>query len=240
MTIHPDTLTFFEELAMNNNSEWFHDNKPRWDAIRKDFAEFTQALIDEIRPLDPSLGNITAKDCIYRIYRDLRFTLDKRPYKTHIACFLPTGGNRKNAVPGYYLQLGMNELGGTIDNRHDDTTPHNGCVLGGGIFMPQPKDLEAIRKEIYYCIDELKVIMTEPNYQHFFGNTFWTLKKLSRPPKGYDASWPDVDLLKYKDYTTMYNMPDEHLTDGTLFHRAVEVFRATVPFNKFIQRALYS
>ena len=83
--IHPDTLQFFEELNLNNNRDWFLSNKSRWEAIRKDFLAFTQALIDEMVVIDPSLGNITAEKCVYRIYRDVRFSSDKRPYKSHIA-----------------------------------------------------------------------------------------------------------------------------------------------------------
>ena len=127
MNIHPDTLPFFDDLLVNNNRDWFNDNKSRWTAIRDQFVEFTQALIDVMTPLDPALGNLQAKQCVYRIYRDLRFTTDKRPYKTHIACFLPVGGDRTQCVPGYYLQLGQGDYG--LDG---------GCSLGGGIFMPSP------------------------------------------------------------------------------------------------------
>ena len=86
--VHPDTLRFFEELTVNNNREWFNDNKLRWTAIRDSFLEFTQQLIDAMAPFDPSVGGLSAKQCVYRIYRDLRFSPDKRPYKTRIACFL--------------------------------------------------------------------------------------------------------------------------------------------------------
>ncbi len=78
--IHPDTFQFFEELTRNNNRDWFNDNKLRWIAIRDCFLEFTQQLIDAMSPLDPAVAGLTAKQCVYRIYRDLRFTTDKRPY----------------------------------------------------------------------------------------------------------------------------------------------------------------
>ena len=229
MKIHPDTLQFFDELQYNNNREWFQDNKKRWDAIRKDFLVFTQALIDQMLPLDPSLGNISAKDCVYRIYRDLRFSPDKRPYKTHISCFLPTGGKRNCGVPGYYLQMGQEDYG-----------LHGGCSLGGGIFMPEPKTLEAIRQEIFYNVEEFKEIMAAPSFKRYFGTEFWTLKKLSRVPKGYPSDWPDADLLKYKDYTVNYEMPDEIVLTDDLFDQVLEVFRAAVPLNKFIQKAMWS
>lgn len=228
MRLHPDTLPFFDELAENNNREWFTANKKRWEAIKKDFEAFTAALIEIMVPLDPSLEGNTAKQCMYRIYRDIRFSPDKRPYKTHIACFLPTGGNRKCATPGYYLQLGQEDYG-----------LHGSCSLGGGIFMPTPEALNAIRQEIFYNIDEFKEIMAAPDYQRFFGNEFFTSHKLTRVPKGYPADWPDADLLKYKDYCTMYEMPEKYINTDELLDRVAEAFRASVPLNKFIQKAMY-
>ena len=228
MHLNPDTLPFFDELLVNNNREWFNANKERWLAIRADFEVFTQALIDEMVKLDPSLGNLTAKKCMYRIYRDVRFSMDKRPYKTHIACFLPTGGKKNMGVPGYYLQLGQEDYG-----------LHGNCSLGGGIFMPSPEALYAIRQEIFYNIDEFKAIMSEKNYKQFFGSKFFTVKKLTRVPKGFPADWPDADLLKYKDYCTSYAMPSKYIASDELLDRVVEVFRASVPLNLFIQRAMY-
>lgn len=228
MKIHPDTLQFFEELHQNNNREWFLENKSRWEAIKKDFLVLTQWLIDEMVKVDPSLGDVKAEKCMYRIYRDLRFSPDKRPYKTHIACFLPTGGVKRCGVPGYYLQLGQEDYGLT-----------GGCSLGGGIFMPEPKALEAIRQEIFYNIEEFKEIIAAKDYQKYFGNEFFTIHKLKRAPKGYPNDWPDIELLKYKDYTTMYDMPQEEIMTEDFNERCLEVFKASVPLNKFIQKAMY-
>jgi uncharacterized protein (TIGR02453 family) len=228
MRLNPDTLPFFDELLVNNNREWFNANKDRWLAIKADFETFTEALIAEMVKLDPSLANTTAKSATYRIYRDTRFSSDKRPYKTHIACFLPTGGIKRMGVPGYYLQLGQEDYG-----------LHGNCSLGGGIFMPSPEALFAIRQEIFYNIDEFKAIMSEKKYHKFFGDTFFTVKKLSKTPKGFPSDWPDADLLRYKDYTTMYEMPDKYIMTDELLDRVVEVFRASVPLNRFIQRAMY-
>lgn len=227
MKIHPDTLAFFDELHVHNDREWFADNKSRWTAIQHDFLEFTQALINVMSPLDPGLGNLQAKQCVYRIYRDLRFSTDKRPYKTHIACFLPAGGNRTQCVPGYYLQLGQEDYG-----------LHGNCSLGGGIFMPSPKQLAAIRQEIFYCPDEFKEILDNPEYSKYFGHEFFTSRKLSRPPKGFPADWPDIDLLKYRDYCTMYSMPDNIVLTDQLFDEVVRVWKASLPLNRFIERAL--
>ena len=227
MNIHPDTLPFFEELTVNNNREWFNANKPRWTAIHDQFLQLTQALIDTLTPLDPALGNLQAKQCVYRIYRDLRFTTDKLPYKTHIACFLPVGGNRTLSMPGYYLQLGQGDYG--LDT---------GGNLGGGLFMPSPEQLAAIRQEIFYCPDEFKAIMAQKDYHRYYGNEFFTSKKLSRPPKGYPADWPDIDLLKYRDYCSMHSIPKHLIGSDRFFDYIVKAFKATTPLNRFIERTL--
>lgn len=227
MKINPDTLAFFSELLDNNNRDWFNANKARWEAILADFTNFTQALIDAITPLDPGLKNLQAKQCIYRIYRDLRFSADKRPYKTHIACFLYSGSDRTQNSPGYYLQLGCSDYG-----------LESGCSLGGGFFMPSAKQLAAIRQEIFYCTDQFKAIMDEPNYKQYFGDKFFTRKKLSRPPKGYSADWPDVDLLKWTDYTTMYIMPEKYILTDKLFDQVLKVWKASLPLNLFLERAV--
>lgn len=226
-TLHPDTLPFLNELAENNNRDWFNANKPRWVAIRDAFVDFTEGLIEEMRVLDPSLANITAKGSVYRIYRDTRFSPDKTPYKTHIACFLASWGKKNYGVPGYYFQVGQEAYGlsGT-------------CNLGGGIFMPDSPTLAAIRQEIFYCPDEFLAIMSEPSYKHFFGSEFFTIKKLTRVPKGYPADWEHADLLKYKDYTTSYTVPDKLIGSEHLFGEVLKAWKASVPLNLFIQRAM--
>lgn len=227
MKIHPDTLQFFSELQQNNNRDWFNDNKARWTAIQHDFVLFTQELIEVMGTYDPSVRQLEAKRCVYRIYRDLRFSADKRPYKTHIACFLPFGGDRTQCVPGYYLQLGEEDYG-----------LHGDCSLGGGIFMPSPRQLAAIRQEIFYCPDEFKAILQAPDYKRYYSNGFFTSRKLTRPPKGYPADWPDIELLKYRDYCTMYSMPPELIFTDRFFDEVVSVWRASVALNKFIERAI--
>ena len=227
-TLHPDTLPFLQQLAANNNREWFNEHKPHWLEIKAAFEEFTQGLIDEMERYDPSLTGLTAKNSVYRIYRDTRFSADKTPYKTHVACFLSSWGPKNSGVPGYYFQLGCDEAYGLKGT----------CNLGGGIFMPTPEGLAAIRQEIFYCPDEFLAIMNEPSYKKYFGSTFFTTKVLSRVPKGYPADWKHADLLKYKDYCTSYTMPTRLLSSPRLADEVLKVWRASVPLNLFVQRAM--
>lgn len=223
----PDTLPFFIELEQNNNREWFLANKDRWDAIREEFTQLTEQVIDALSPLDPTIGHPDAKRCLYRIYRDLRFSPDKRPYKTHISFFLSSGGIKRSGVPGYYLQIGQSDYG-----------LEEGCSLGGGIFMPDAATLAAIRQEIFYCYDEFRSIVENPIYKKYFGDSFFTMGRLSRAPKGYPNDWEGVEWLKYKDYCTMYALKKADVTGPRFFDQIMEVFRASIPLNRFIQRAM--
>lgn len=227
--MNPDTLPFFEELAQNNNREWFMDNKCRYDAIREEFIDFTAQIIDELAPLDPTIGRPDPHKCIYRIYRDLRFTTDKRPYKTHIAFFLSSYGIKRSGEAGYYLQIGLDDIGAENPNGL-----HSGCTLGGGIFMPDKVKLAAIRQEIFYNTGEFLSIVNKPDYKRYFGGTFFTTKVLSRVPKGYPADWEHAAWLKYCDYCTMHDVPAKVLTGDGLKAYVMKVFRASVPFNRFI------
>lgn len=223
--LHPDTLPFLRELTMNNHREWFQDNKGRYDAIKKQFEQFTATLIEAITPLDPSIAGADPKRCIYRIYRDLRFTQDKRPYKTNISLFIPSGGVRRTGVPGYFAQF--------------DGNPEEGSFMGGGIFMPEPEALKAIIQEIYYNTNEFKEIINDKNYRHWFPGEFFTMKKLATVPKGYPKDWPDAELLRYKDYCAMHIVSNKEMEGDNLLENTIACFKAAVPLNKFIQRAMY-
>lgn len=221
-----DIFTFFEELERNNNREWFMDNKRRYDAIRDEFVDLTAQIIDELSPLDPSIGHPDAKKCLYRIYRDLRFTTDKRPYKTHISFFLSSYGIKRSGEAGYYLQIGRPDYG-----------LQSNCSLGGGIFMPDRDKLAAIRQEIFYNTDDFLSIIKGRDYKRYFGDTFFTTKVLSRAPKGYPNDWQHADLLKYNDYCTMHQVPDKVVLSDGLKDYVMKVFSATMPLNRFILHA---
>jgi uncharacterized protein (TIGR02453 family) len=108
-------LDFLKDLSSNNTREWFEMNKPVYNKVKADFENFVNEIIAEIQRFDPSLGSLQAKDCTFRIYRDVRFSHDKSPYKTNIGAFMAKGG-RKSAGSGYYLHIepGKSFVGGGI------------------------------------------------------------------------------------------------------------------------------
>ena len=134
--LNKNIITFLETLKENNDREWMHKNDKLFRSVQQDFEKFVSELINEIRSFDPSIGMIAAKDCIFRIYRDVRFAKDKSPYKINMGAYIALGG-RKSMRAGYYFHV-----------------EHGQSMLAGGLYMPPPDLLFRARQEIYYNLDE--------------------------------------------------------------------------------------
>ena len=220
--IQPFVYDFLNDLSLNNNRDWFMANKGRYEAARTDFLEFVEALLAEIYKIDPSIGVQKAQNCMYRIYRDLRFSPDKTPYKTHFAVYIATGGVKRHGLPGYYLHIQNGE-----------------SSFGGGIYLPAPELLDAIRKEIYYNIDTFKGIIGDKNYLKHFPSILWNIEKLKKAPQGFDPNFPDIDLLKHKHYVSVADFGNETATSDGFLQYIVKLVKATYPLNKFIQDVMF-
>lgn len=218
--IGPSTLQFLSDLKVNNNREWFTANKARYTAAHAEFLAFTDALIAGIARFDPGIAHYTAKDCVFRIYRDVRFSKDKSPYKTHFGAHV-TAAPKKSEIhtrAGYYLHL---EPGGTF--------------LAGGAYLPESKWLKAIRQEIAYCTEEFTGILNDRDFKKYFGGIEG--EKLTRSPKDYPADHPAIEWLKHKSFLASHACTDEQvLSDGFLRHCA-DVFQALHPFDQFLNRS---
>lgn len=220
-TISKKTFTFLKELKNNNNREWFLENKPRYETAKKEFEVFIDALIIEISKFDPSIGHHTGKDCIFRIYRDVRFSKDKSPYKTHLGAHITAAAKRSeiHSRAGYYIHIGPGE-----------------SMLAGGAYMPQGPWLKAIRKEIDYNADDLKKILNGVAFKKYFGEMEG--EKLKKAPQGFTPDHPEIELLKYKSFLGSHKVNDSEVNaDGFLKH-ATEVFKALFPFDQFLNKAM--
>jgi uncharacterized protein (TIGR02453 family) len=214
------SLGFLSILKENNYKEWFHANKDLYDQAKKEFEGFVTALIPEIHTFDKEIGYPEPKDIIFRIFRDIRFSNDKTPYKTNFGVYLARGGTRKSEYGGYYFHL----------------EPGN-CMLAGGIWMPQPDILKGIREEIYHNIDEFLEILNNKEFKkHFKGIDSDAV--LKNAPKDFPKDWPHVDLLKFKSYTVAKIIPDEMVLGSKIIPTAIEVFKAMMPLNKFFNRVI--
>ncbi|MCD6090038.1 MAG: DUF2461 domain-containing protein [Bacteroidales bacterium] len=211
-------LDFLSDLKENNNRDWFQANQNKYLEASVAMQSILAKLIEEIPNFDVSIGSLEPKQCLFRIYRDVRFSKNKEPYKTNMGGFLSIGG-RKSGKAGYYIHL----------------EPGNSFV-GGGLFKPSPKKLKAIREEINYAGGELISIIEERNFKRHFSKIEG--ESLVRPPKGFDPDSKYIDLLKMKSFTVFKEMDDVLLARENMVDHLVPIFKAMRPFNAFLNRAI--
>ncbi|NBC82004.1 MAG: TIGR02453 family protein [Bacteroidetes bacterium] len=213
-----ETFQFLTALKENNYKEWFHANKKRYEAIKKEMAAITNDLIAGIASFDASVKDNTAKDCTFRINRDIRFSTDKSPYKTNLGAFIVEGG-KKSGLAGYYLHV----------------EPGN-CFIGGGLHMPPSPTLKAVRSEIYNYTDEFLKIINDPNFKKYFGEIYG--EQLKTAPKGFDKDFEHIDLLRYKSYTVALTTTSEELMKPDGFEKTLDIFEAMHPFIAYLNRGI--
>ena len=213
-------LDFLSQLTVNNNREWFQHNKAWYEKSRKEVEVFVSEMITMISAIDPALQTPAMKDCIFRIFRDVRFGADKSPYKTNFGAFIARGG-RKSSNPGYYFHFEPGK-----------------SMLAGGVYMPQPDTLKLLRNEVYYHSDELKGILSKPSFKKYF-DQLGDFDKLKKAPKDFPADFPDIDLLKYRSYIVSQEIPDTVVSDPEGYRKlVVEMVRELQPFMAFLNRAI--
>ncbi len=213
-----NVLTFLEDLKKNNDRDWFQDNKNRFLQAKDEFETFVTELIPKLAMIDRDLAGLEARKCVFRIYRDVRFSSDKSPYKTNMGAAMTKGG-RKSPYATYYLHL----------------EPGN-VFAGGGIWMPSGPVLKAMRQEIYYNADEFKKILDNPSFKKYFNKLDG--EQLKRPPRDFPADFPDIDLLKFKSYICGRRMEDSIVTSEKFMDELLDTYKILHPFNSFINRAL--
>jgi uncharacterized protein (TIGR02453 family) len=211
-------LSFLKELEKNNNRDWFQTNKSFYDEAKTEFENFLNILIPAIAKFDDSVKLVTAKDSIFRIYRDVRFAKDKSPYKINFGAFITKGG-KKSHGPGYYLHM----------------EPRN-CFVSGGIWMPSPDIMKKIRQEIYYNIKEFKAILNKKEFKEYFsGIDDWDRQKLA--PKEFPKDFPDIELLKNRSFTVSHPLTEKMIHSDGLFDFLGKAYRVMYPYNLFLARA---
>ncbi len=211
-------LDFLTDLRTNNNKEWFDANRNRYEEGKGQMLFFTEIMIQEIRKFDNEIPPIGPKDCLFRIFRDVRFSNDKRPYKTQMGSFIANGG-RKSMHAGYYIHI----------------EPGN-SFLGGGIWCPPAEPLRAIRQEIYDNPEGLKEVINDPDFNKYYKTIEG--EKLKTTPKGFDKDFEDIDLLRYKSYAFGTPVSDNQILDENFVEYAVDAFRELQKVNNFLNSAL--
>ncbi|MES2805347.1 MAG: DUF2461 domain-containing protein [Bacteroidota bacterium] len=218
-----DTLQFLDDLKANNNRDWFLENKKRYEAVKKDYQQLVGDFLDAMKPLDPSLEMLEVKNCTFRINRDIRFSKDKTPYKSHLGVWLSSGAKGMNRS-GYYLHL---EKGASF--------------IAGGLYCPEAPDLKKMRKEIAYFHDDLEAILNEKDFKREF-NDFDRNEKdtLKNPPRGYEKEHPAIEFLKLKSFECSQRIDISEVTKKDFVATMSKKLIALKPLNDFINRALTS
>lgn len=218
MKIEKETLSFLNQLKENNNREWFQENKALYDAAVANVKAFITELIAELSQIDPHINtDIQASRCLFRIYRDIRFSKDKTPYKTWFSAGISIDG-RKLDGPEYYFHI----------------EPGNN-FFAAGYWRPDKAHLEFIRQEIDYSSNELVEALARGGY------TVADLSeedKLKRPPAGYDAENPNIELLKLKSFIVYDKFTDIEITGAEGLKRLIDTAMRVNPFKQFIHQAI--
>jgi len=216
--IQSSTLQFIKDLAVNNNKPWFDANKERFENAKKDFEEFVNEVLSGLGKADSAYKEIAAKDCIFRIYRDVRFSKDKTPYKSHFGAHINKGGKKMNNA-AFYMHLEPGK-----------------CFAGGGMWMPEADKLKAIRQEIDYNFPAFKEIVDEPKFVALFGKLEG--EQLKSVPKGYEATNPAAEYLKMKSFVASHQISDEVLMSPGATKKCVEVYNTMQPLIDFLNKAI--
>ena len=220
--LQTSTLSFLKKLKKNNNKSWFDANRPDYEKAKADFMQFIQAVIDRHAKKDPSIQNLVAKDCLFRINRDVRFSKDKSPYKSNFGASINKSGRKAEHSAGYYFHL---EPGGAF--------------AGGGIWMPQPPELQKVRQEIDYNFSDFKKIIGAKKFKTVYGDLSRDAEyTLSRVPKGYEADNPAAGFLKLKSFVALSAFTDADLLSKDLVKKTVTAFEALQPLIEFINEAM--
>ncbi len=209
--IQKDTLNFFAEIAENNNKPWFEKNKSRYETARENWLQFVSELLEEIRKIE-SIYEKDLKKYADRIYRDVRFSKDKSPYKNHISGLIERAANDTKCP--FYMRI----------------EPNNSFV-GGGIWQPDPELLKKVRQEIDYNGSEFNAIINKKSFSEMFGKL--SGEALARPPKGYEADNPNIELLKLKQYIVGRSFDDNTVTSAHFKTELVNTYTEILPFLHF-------
>jgi uncharacterized protein (TIGR02453 family) len=217
--IQPRTLTFLRQLKRNNHKTWFDAHKERYLEAKADFENLTAQLIEGLGQTDPALGALRVKDCVFRIYKDVRFSHDKTPYKVHFAAGFNRGG-KKVHYPGYYFHL----------------EPGGNTFCGGGIWHPDGPEIKKIRQEIDYNYDEFLSIVRNRKFLRLFG-PLADEDALVRPPQGYQQDNPAIEVLKFRNYIAGTGFDDDLLASPRLARKILDAFQTLSPLISFLGRA---
>ncbi|MFV0418575.1 MAG: DUF2461 domain-containing protein [Dysgonomonas sp.] len=210
-----DTFTFLETLQQNNSREWFTENKAWYERARTDFEGLVSEVIRNLAIFEPEIGHLNPKKCIFRIYRDTRFSTDKTPYKTNFGAVFQSNFREKGS--GYYLHLSPGE-----------------CFLSCGFYMLQSEQLKKIRKGIYDDFEMFQEILNEKQFKKEIGDLYRDDDMLQRVPNGFDKNHPAAEYMKLKHFYVMRSVTEEQILSEDLASYAARIYKIMKPLSEFL------
>lgn len=211
-TIDKSTLDFLKDLKKNNNRDWFNSHKSIFQKEYQQTKDFFEILKQKLSEHD-----VIEKLKMFRIYRDVRFSKDKIPYKNHFSGHFVREGKKRRG--GYYLHIEPGE-----------------SFLAGGFWEPNKDDLLRIRKEFEMDASEIREIISEDNFVKYFGELKGECLKSA--PRGFDKNHPDLDLIKMKQFIVVRNFSDEEVTSNNFINDVNESFKAMRPYLNYMSEIL--
>jgi uncharacterized protein (TIGR02453 family) len=212
--------TFLKKLSKNNNRDWFEKNKGEYLEAKEQFEEFVTALLATMAKFDSRLLGLNPKKLAFRIYRDVRFSKDKRPYKTNMGATFSPGGKLMNK-PGYYLHI----------------EPGNKSFVAGGLYMPATEDVAKVRQEIDYNGKKLEAIFKNPDFKKYYKG-FDVFDQLKKAPKGYAPDHKYIEWLKMKSFIVTHYFKDTDVLGKNFLKDTTVAFKAMKSFNDFLDEAI--
>ena len=218
--IKAETLQFLQNLAKNNNREWFQKHKEQYILARENALQQTQLIIRQLAKTDDTISaDLNPENCLMRVYRDIRFSKNKTPYKTNIGIGISGNGKNFNG-PGYYIHI-----------------QPDSSFVGGGVWQPETGHLKAIRQEIDYNGSEFLEIVQSPSFIKFFGELS-TEDQLKTAPKGYPADHELINFIRLKSFVVSRNFSDKELQNNNFADNVIETFEKMYPLIVFLRNAI--
>lgn len=214
--VKKSTLKFLSQLAKNNNREWFHAHQEEYVAAKDNIQEVIEELIIEVGKFDPSVRDLAPKDALFRIYRDVRFSKNKIPYKSSFGAVVSKGG-KKGIGPAFYVHI----------------EPKNTFVYSG-VHHPTSEELGKIRRNIAAGGKELKKFLNSKAFKTKYKTLLGS--KLKTAPKGYPKDHPEIELLRYKDFGVRVNIPMSKVTSKGFEKEVAKEMKAMKPFTDYLRK----
>jgi len=233
--LSPITLKFLEAVRLNNNTKRMHAHRDLYLQEKERYFTLIDTILTQMKKIDKNLEDITTKECMYRFNKDIRFSKDKSPYKTHFGAFLCAGG-RKSALPGYYLHVEPNNLSG----------------ISGGSRCPSPQQRETMILKIWKKRDQRTAIVNNPTFKNYFGGlvdkdevslerrlktskTKKLLEELGKTKARKILNTPEaLEILLYPHFCVRHSMKDEAVVKENFEKEVIKGFKILKPFNDFL------